>query len=156
MGNDGGSIPHREDLIKEKPKETKFDKKLYAHTKSKLCTLTNQPLSKPIVVERIGNLFNKEAILNALITKKMSKAYCYIRKMKDVKDVNSKTKTSSSDKSDETLVCPISGKEFNGVNKFTLLWSCGCLMASGVFENMITDNTCPNCGKKFKQKDLID
>ena len=54
------------------------------------------------------------------------------------------------------MVCPISGAEFDGYKKFTLLWSCGCVIANKVFENMEVNQKCPNCNKKFKEKDKID
>lgn len=47
-------------------------------------------------------------------------------------------------------------KLYNGYNKFTLIWSCGCILSNTVFENMQTNNECPNCNKKYKTKDLID
>lgn len=160
MGNDGGSIPHREDMIKEKPKERKRDQALHAHQKSRICSLSSQNLTKPIVADKIGNMFNKEAVLEALLNKSMPKAYCYIRKMKDVKDLNPTMKKIGCDKIDNDgknlIVCPISGTEFDGYHKFTLIWSCGCVLATKVFDNMDLNGSCPNCGAKFKDKDKID
>jgi len=160
MGNDGGSIPHREDMIREKPKEKKVDQALHAHTKSRLCSLSSQNLTLPLVADRIGNIFTKEAILGGLVNKNISKAYCYIRKMKDVKDLNPVMKNPESNRIDNEgnnlIVCPISGTEFDGFHKFTLLWACGCVIATKVFENMDLNGSCPNCGQKFKEKDKID
>ena len=98
MGNDGGSMPHREDLIKEKPKEKKADQTLLAYNKSHICTLSSQNLIKPIVADRAGNLFTKEVVLEALVNKSMPRSYCYIRKVKDVKTLNIITKDPENDK----------------------------------------------------------
>ena len=179
MGNDGGSLPHREDLIKEKPKEKKVDKAMHALTKSRLCTLTSQPLRKPLVADKIGNLYNKEAILEALVTKKMSKSYCYIKKLKDVIDINPTLKisgcdiigevvgntskhnqTDSQSKRSETLIntiiCPLTKLELDGFHKFSLLWSCGWIFATQILENIELNHECPNCGVKFKDSEIID
>ncbi|CAI2376668.1 unnamed protein product [Moneuplotes crassus] len=161
MGNDGGSIPHREDMIREKPKEVKTDQALYAYNKAHMCTLSIQKLQKPIVSDRAGNLFNKEAILEALVNKNVPRAYCYIRKMKDVKTLNVQMRDPKNDRVEpegegaNLMVCPISGTEFDGYKKFILLWPCGCYLSNKVFENMNVGNKCPNCDKKFKEKDKI-
>lgn len=148
MGNDGGSIPHREDMIKEKPKEYKADQTLQAQAKSRICCISSQNLTLPLVADRIGNIFNKEVVLKKLVEKSMPKAYCYITKMKDVKELNVITKKPDCKKIDNggenLIVCPISSIEFDGFHKFTLLWSCGCVIATKVFENMDVDKKCPN------------
>jgi len=43
-GNDGGSFPHRSEMVKLKPKEVKFDKNLQTQAKSTLCTLSKAKL----------------------------------------------------------------------------------------------------------------
>mmetsp|Transcript_43499 Transcript_43499/g.51204 ORF Transcript_43499/g.51204 Transcript_43499/m.51204 type:complete len:214 (-) Transcript_43499:174-815(-) len=108
----------------------------------------------------------------------MPKAFCYIRKMKDVKDVAPPMKISGCDTiggdrvsfnsarapeskskeiaSENLIVCPISKIEFDGIHKFSMLWSCGCILAEKVFENIELNNQCPNCGTNFKTKDVID
>lgn len=72
MGNDGGSIPKRRELVRESTKElsttqvkeTQHEKQVYywAH-----CALSQQPLSLPIVSDSTGNLYNKDAVLESLI-----------------------------------------------------------------------------------------
>lgn len=138
MGNDGGSIPHREDMIKEKPKEVKTDQSMYARNKSHMCTLSIQKLQSPLVSDRAGNIFNKEAILEALVNKTVPRAYCYIKKMKDVKTLNATfrdpkvtsveiegmiSNTNNIGDVSNLMICPISAAEFDGYKKFTLLWS---------------------------------
>ena len=152
---------------------------MHAFTKSRFWTLTSQPLRKPLVADRIGNLFNKESILEALITKKMSKAYWYIKKIKDVIDVNptlkvpgcdviggdsvnihNKTAQSESSKKSQpvinTIICPLTKLELDGFHKFSLLWSWGWIFATQIIENIQLNHECPNWGKSFKDKDIID
>jgi len=66
MGNDGGSIPRRCELVKEKKKEEKADPVESERAKWRVCTMTNEPLKEPIVVDDLGHLYNKESILNHL------------------------------------------------------------------------------------------
>lgn len=161
MGNDGGSIPHREDMVKEKPKEQKNPQALYAYNQAHICTLSVQKLSKPIVSDRAGNLFNKEAIIMALIDKKVPRAYCYIKKIKDVKEIRINMRDPSNNTVEpegagvNRMVCPISGDEFDGHKKFTLLWPCGCTFSNQIFQNMNIGNKWPSCDKKFKVKDKV-
>jgi len=39
-GNDGGSFPHRTEMVKQKPKEIKLDRDKLAKAKANLCTLS--------------------------------------------------------------------------------------------------------------------
>jgi hypothetical protein len=160
MGNDGGSFSHRAEMVKEKPKEKKPDPTIEAHNKSRICSISSQNLTKPIVADRIGNMFNQDVVYEALVNKNMPRAYCYIRKTKDVKILNAVTKQADVDKIDNDgnnlIICPISGKEFDGFQKFTLIWSCGCVISSSVFTNMNVNNECPNCNQPFKEKDKVN
>ena len=50
MGNDGGSIPGRQDLVKSKKRRRHSDtEELVKKSKSKYCSLSKEPLKKPIV-----------------------------------------------------------------------------------------------------------
>ncbi|KAL8658494.1 MAG: hypothetical protein Q9226_000947 [Calogaya cf. arnoldii] len=73
MGNDGGSIPTRRELVKEaakdpnntQVKETQTEKLQYYWSH---CSLSQKPLSPPIVSDSTGNLYNKDAILENLLS----------------------------------------------------------------------------------------
>ena len=85
----------------------------------------------------------------------MPKEYKHISGLKDIVEVNFQDNTNS--KSEYPFICPITLKEFNGLNKFTLIWSCGC----AVMEKAITETQegqsgeCISCGQKFSKKDLV-
>ena len=88
MGNEGGSFAHRSEMVKMKKKVKKVDKHDAAKMKSQLCTLSKEKLKKPIVMCRLGNLYNKEEVLKRLCEKSMpSKGFDHIKKMKDIKEV---------------------------------------------------------------------
>jgi hypothetical protein len=96
MGNDGGSIPYRIDLVKTKAKEEKTDEKGLARALWLLCALSKvsennkglipavemfadrqiiltvflvsqRPLSQPVVADPLGKLYNKDAIIEYLL-----------------------------------------------------------------------------------------
>ena len=71
MGNDGGSIPHRREVVKQKKREERMDNFELAKSKSSLCALSKEPLTPPVVACRLGNLYNKEHLVQLLIEKKM-------------------------------------------------------------------------------------
>ncbi|KAI4220043.1 MAG: hypothetical protein L6R36_007903 [Xanthoria steineri] len=72
MGNDGGSIPTRRELVKEaakdpnntQVKETQTEKLQYYWSH---CSLSQKILSPPIVSDSTGNLYNKDAVLENLL-----------------------------------------------------------------------------------------
>jgi len=43
-GNDGGSFPHRTEMVKLKPKEVNLDRNKLAKAKATLCTLSKSKL----------------------------------------------------------------------------------------------------------------
>ena len=87
MGNDGGSIPGRKDLVKEKEKDKRMENdELVKQSNSKYCALTKEPLKKPIVGDRTGLIYNKENLIEALIDKRLPKSFRHITSLKDVKD----------------------------------------------------------------------
>src|ERR1700754_4175837 len=71
MGNDGGSIPTRRELVKEaaRNKTTTELKESQAEQQEHYWTtdpITNEPLEPPIVSDSNGRLYNKESVLKLL------------------------------------------------------------------------------------------
>ncbi|KAI7468530.1 DUF602-domain-containing protein [Hortaea werneckii] len=72
MGNDGGSIPTRRELVKEAArnpttselKESQNEQQEYHWTTD---PVSNKPLSRPIVSDSNGKLYNKDTILEFLV-----------------------------------------------------------------------------------------
>ena len=120
-----------------------------------MCTLTKQKLKKPVVSCRLGFLYNKENLLKCLIDKTLPKEFAHIHSTKDFVDVNVKENT----KKDPTFqfMCPLSQTEFNGLNKFVLLWTCGCMISEKAFQETkdIGKNKCLLCNKEYTKEDII-
>ena len=86
-GNDGGSMPHRTEMVKLKPKEIVIDKKQSAKARATLCTLSKAKLNKPIVTCKLGRLYNKIQVIKKLVTKNIPEEFKYIRGLKDIKSL---------------------------------------------------------------------
>ena len=151
MGNDGGSIPKRVDLVKQKKKEVKKDYIAINKLRSKHCAISNQKLKKPIVACRMGYLYSKEVVYGCLIKKDIPKAFRHIKKTKDVKDVT----VIENQKLEYPLICPLTREVHNGINKFVLIWKCGCMISQKAFDACKGSHVCPHCSTKFKDGDVI-
>lgn len=155
MGNDGGSIAKRIDLVREKTKEIRKDTVSINQNRSRYCAISNNVLTAPIVGCQLGYLYNKEALLSCLINKTIPAAFNHIRKLKDVKDLN--TTENSNKQSPYPLICPLTAVEYNGLTRFVFLWSCGCLLSEKSLGKANDDGKllCPLCSKEYQTKDVI-
>ena len=158
MGNDGGSIPGRKELVKEKKRETKIKTPLIDRVRANYCALSRDLLKKPIMACRLGNLYNKAAIISALAEKKLPKHFAHIRSLKDLKEVNACFKSSVSGKpiveQEDQIICPITQTEHNGTHKFFMIWTCGCVMSERAVRELqgtqVGKSTiCVNCNKPY-------
>lgn len=135
MGNDGGSIPGRKDLVREKPKEIKIDNEILAKARAKFCAMTKQRLNPPLAVCRLGLIYNYEEVLNLMMEKKIPHEFAHLRSLKDLKMLKN-IEMNSEKNSDFPLICPISKIEYNGLNKFKAFWSCGCMCSEKAIEEL--------------------
>lgn len=151
MGNDGGSIPGRQDLVKSKKRRRHSDtEEIVKQSKSKYCSLSKETLKKPIVGDKLGQIYNKTAIIKALIEKNLPETFNHISSLKDVKDINGEINKNG------YLQCPITMSEFSGINKFYFLWNCGCIMSKKAIDEIGMKDKCIVCGKDFDHdKDMI-
>ena len=156
MGNDGGSIPGRKDLVKEKEKEKRMENdELVKQSNSKYCALSKEPLKKPIVGDRTGLLYNKESLIKALIEKRLPKTYRHITSLKDVKYLN--ILITGKENSDEIKInCPISMIQYSGLNNFYIVWKCGCVLSKKAIDELNMKDKCMQCGTEINLKsDLV-
>jgi hypothetical protein len=153
MGNDGGSIPGRKDLVKEKGKDKKSDNNaLVRKYKSRYCALTKEPLIKPVMGDKLGFLYNKEPLIRALIEKRLPRNFMHITSLKDLKDL----KITLSDDEDSKIICPVSMIDFSGLNCFYILWNCGCVISKKALEELEMSCKCLNCNSEVNCKtDLV-
>lgn len=167
MGCEGGSIPRRVELVKTKEKTTKPDKATLLHATFFHCFLSKELLKEPIVGDKLGNLYNKEAILEFLLDRKKygreAEFACqHIKSLKDI--INLQPTINLSEGPDESknsqdcyhkmeksrFVCPITRLELNGRHRFVFLKSCGCLLSEKALKEIPSEDLrCLVCGKPY-------
>lgn len=123
------------------------------------CALSNEPLKDPCVVDLLGNVFNKEALVEALLGKKVPKAFGHIKGLRDMIPVHftSISGTESNSQSSATgprFQCPITGLEFNGKYKFLALRSCGHVLSAKALKE-VKSSACLVCHVGFSEGDKI-
>ncbi|KAJ4875252.1 Uncharacterized protein Rs2_40270 [Raphanus sativus] len=121
------------------------------------CALSNEPLAEPCVVDLLGNLFNKEALVNALLSKKLPKQFSYIKGLKDMVNIKLTSVAGLSGDIDTTSArfqCPVSGLEFNGKYKFFALRGCGHVMSAKALKE-VKSSSCLVCHADVKESDRI-
>ncbi|KAH7700570.1 hypothetical protein AAVH_32308 [Aphelenchoides avenae] len=167
MGADGGTIPKRCELVRSKKKAEKVNKNHKNASNYTQCQLSRQPLKKPIVACKLGRLYNKEAILEAKLSKELSQneATKHIKSLTDVKELtlteNPAYKDEGPDKGDvykdfnETpFLCPITSLGLNGTHTFFVNWKCGCVFSEKALNELKVD-ACRGCGGALDEKELV-
>ncbi|EIW70509.1 hypothetical protein TREMEDRAFT_23472, partial [Tremella mesenterica DSM 1558] len=157
MGADGGSIPDRRDLVKTKASAAQTDKAVLRE-QFFLCSLSKRPLSRPVVLDPLGRLYNKDAILEYFIDKTKygdgDKICGYLKSLKDLLTLNlspnpayapQESITTALTSARAPFVCPLSMKEMTGSVPFIALRPCGCVFSDASIRAV----TCPNCGASF-------
>ncbi|EOA14348.1 hypothetical protein CARUB_v10027528mg [Capsella rubella] len=122
------------------------------------CALSNEPLAEPCVIDLLGNLFNKEALVHALLSKRLPKQFSYIKGLKDMVNIKltpvAGSDGSSQDTTSAQFQCPVSGLEFNGKYKFFALRGCGHVMSSKALKE-VKSSSCLVCHAEVKDSDKI-
>ena len=149
MGNDGGSIPTRRELVKEAARDlsTTQVKEIQSEQQEhywKTCALSHQPLSFPVVSDSLGTLYNKDAVLGHLLAagqedknRLESRGEAFkdrLRSLRDVVEVKFQTQGN-----DTSWVCPITGKAFGPGVKAVYLVPCGHAFAESANREMPGD-----------------
>lgn len=159
MGNDGGSIPKRRELVKNAARALTTSE-LKASVLESLghawshCALSGDTLDKDAVVsDWKGRLYNYEAVLQGLMpvdeedSPDVTPASLGIRSLRDV----AKVKFSQSG---GKWVCPVSMKEMGPATKAVYLVPCGHAFAE-VAITEIKERTCPECAEAFEAENII-
>lgn len=163
MGCDGGTIPKRNELVKNKAKDGNRDKNADLSAKWQFCALSGLRLKKPIVACQLGRLYNKDAIIEHLLNSKSSPStsqpvVSHIKSLRDVKELKLKEKleydkshqaSSGSEQFKAQFVCPISGLDLNGKYKFYYILKCGCVLSERALKEVPNDRQCILCSKPY-------
>ena len=167
MGNDGGSIPTRRELVKEAARnlnttEVKEKQKEALAHRWKECPLSHKPLARPVVSDGAGDLYNKDAVLQYLLPAEASsldKEECdkfvqgRIKGLKDVVELqfelDPQQKTGT-----ERWICPITTKLLGPSVKAVYIVPCGHVFSHEAVREMKTDK-CLQCDLAYETRDVI-
>ena len=99
------------------------------------CTLSGEVLQAPVVADELGSLYNKDAVVQALLTKSLPASLSHISSLKHlinlILEPNSAAGRSVADArsfqpgNDAPFVCPVSGAPLNGRFRFVVLRKTG-------------------------------
>ncbi|GAA6011679.1 hypothetical protein JCM10207_004206 [Rhodosporidiobolus poonsookiae] len=162
MGNDGGSIPKRGELVRTKQTRAREDDADRIRQLWGFCALSKEPLRQPVVSCAHGRLYNKEAVIAYLLNPPSSGTSPFgddgllvaghIRNLKDITTLRltpnpalatpdaehdaSAPAGFNPDKPAAAFVCPISLREMNGAVRFVYRKPCGCVMSEAALKEM--------------------
>jgi hypothetical protein len=169
MGNDGGSIPTRRELVKEAArnkttaelKESQHEQQEYYWTTD---PISQKPLVQPVVSDCSGKLYNKDTILEYLVEgsrKEDAEAVTLgaVKSLKDIVEVKFEVDTEATSKANgssarEAWVCPITGDKLGPGSKAVYLVPCGhAFLGSAIKE--VSGEKCLTCESKYASNDVI-
>ncbi|KAJ9302247.1 hypothetical protein DTO271G3_1113 [Paecilomyces variotii] len=176
MGNDGGSIPTRRELVKEaarnptttQVKEAQREQQEHAWTN---CPLSHKPLTRPIVSDSVGNLYNKDAIIKFLLPGDeaegiSSKADCEeilcgrVKSLRDVVELHFEVDserggpTGDSKGRHEGWICPVTAKQLGPNVKSVYLVPCGHVFSDEAIRQLKEDR-CLQCNEPYTEDNVI-
>lgn len=119
------------------------------------CALSNEPLREPCVIDKLGTIFNKEALVHALLSKNLPKQYSYIKGLKDLINVKLSRVPGAEENGDGIrFQCPITGLEFNGKYRFVAMRTCGHVLSTKALKE-VKSSSCLVCHEEFGEMDKI-
>lgn len=132
------------------------------------CQLSQQQLKEPMVGCRLGNMYNKEALINALLNKTIPPSLAHLRALKDVKPLmvtwgaaGTTERRQGGDcallaPEERHLACPVSGEDLDtGGARAVIIWTSGAVVSAKTLKEMKLKE-CPVTMKAFDlDKDII-
>jgi len=125
-------------------------------TRMSQCFLSQEALRNPVVACRLGNLYNKEALIGALLNKSIPQHMAHIKKLSDVKGCLVTWKEAEKEDGKKRMVCPLTREDLDtGGSRATVIWSTGAVVSVKALKALKAKD-CPVTGKAFDaEKDLI-
>ncbi|OQO10709.1 hypothetical protein B0A48_04009 [Cryoendolithus antarcticus] len=154
MGNDGGSIPTRRELVKEAAKspttaqlkETQQEQQLWAWTYD---PITRKRLAAPVVADATGRLYNKDTILELLVGGQAEKeTNGVVTSLRDVVEVKFE------EDGDGGWKCPVTGAKLGPGTKAAYIVPCGHAF-SGVAIKEVAGERCVTCDGEYAAEDVV-
>ena len=169
MGNDGGSIPKRRELVKEAAKnpsaselkESQHEQQEYFWTTD---PISHKPLAQPVFSDCNGRLYNKDTILEYLVEGSRkedaeSVTRGSIKSLKDVVEVKFEVDNDAAAKATgntgrEVWTCPVTGDRLGPGSKAVYLVPCGHAFSSSAIKE-VSGEKCLICETEYASNDII-
>lgn len=176
MGNDGGSIPKRRELVKEAARAPTIAELKATALESLSHAWTRDPLSSEALdMENTasdwrGRLYNYESVLKGLVPSgdddaddaeqanghDMTFAQTGIKSLRDIVRLQFKRYKPAGSNEREVWACPVSLKELGPATKAIYIVPCGHVFAEvAIREIMDQEHNCPECSEAFEEQDII-
>ena len=165
MGNDGGSIPTRRELVKEAARNpTASQMKESQQEQQEHCwktdPISNEPLAQPVVSDSYGKLYNKDTVLEYLIegsrkadAERVTQGA--VKTFKDVVEIKFEVDPEASAKAHhEVWRCPVTGDRLGPGSKAVYLVPCGHAF-SGTAIKEVSGEKCLSCETEYASNDII-
>ncbi|KAF9740221.1 hypothetical protein PMIN03_006845 [Paraphaeosphaeria minitans] len=175
MGNDGGSIPKRRELVKEaaRPPTAAEIKQARAESQDHAwnhCPLSSKPLATPVVSDCAGALYNKDGVLEFLLAEEGSAEKVEgekvlggrVKGLKDVVEVKFDMDVEADKDKDrvagagrrERWVCPVTRVEMGPQAKAVYVVPCGHAFAGSVVRE-VEEKICVQCNGAYAENDVV-
>jgi Rtf2 RING-finger len=79
------------------------------------------PLQPPCAADELGNLFNKEAVVQALLAKNMPRGLAHLTSMKHLIDIKLEESQGTAADAAVRFACPVTGLPMSGKSKFVII-----------------------------------
>mmetsp|Transcript_31439 Transcript_31439/g.82237 ORF Transcript_31439/g.82237 Transcript_31439/m.82237 type:complete len:216 (-) Transcript_31439:8-655(-) len=116
------------------------------------CAISSEKLREPVVCSHVGDLFNKEELLQYLLGGGgKNEALAYLKSLKDVFELRGEKVEG------DTLVyaCPLTQLETTGLHKFVALPTCGHLLSQRGYREIEESGKCPVCSSDFNKAETV-
>jgi hypothetical protein len=177
MGNDGGSIPTRRELVKSAARAPTVSELKATALENLGHAWTYDPLtSEQLDMENVasdwrGRLYNYESVLRGLIptadadegvvpalvngeSPELAFASTGIKSLRDVVKLKFRRYAPPGSKGREVWACPVTLKELGPATRAVYLVPCGHVFAEAAIKE-IQEDVCPECSEKFHREDVI-
>jgi len=111
------------------------------------CSLSGMPLQPPCAADDLGNLFNKEAVVEALLAKKMPRGLGHITSIKHLIDIKLEESQGAASDAAVRFACPVTGLPMGGKSKFLIIQGKGASVGHVVSERALKE--LPSVVKEF-------
>lgn len=151
MGGDGGSFSHRTEMVRTKgfkflrnlggmgytPNtqirvgDERFGKNESRDLRTSACAFSQEKLQPPLLACRIGRLYNKEAVIKALLEKALPSHMRHVKSLKDMKEMQVEINPATG-----FPICPITQLDLCSGVRACIVWPCGFIISNRALEAM--------------------